>query len=231
MTNEYLEVNGNMVHHTAVIDKDVVIGVGNSFGPNTIIAKGTVIGNRNKFYSNVVIGSDPEIRDYSPQEGCGVEIGSDNVFREFVVVNAGSHQTTRIGNDCFIQRSVHIGHDCTVGHSVTLSTSTVLAGHVEIHSFATLGMLAAIHQRTVIGLGSMVGMGCVVRRDVKGFLTVMGDPAREIGLNRRKIEKLGLEILEVRAWIQEGQSSIGKKSRLTELVGLDSAYFSETRQL
>lgn len=231
MMNEYVEVNGNIVHRTAVIDKDVEIGVGNSFGPHTIVAKGTIIGDRNKFYSNVVIGSDPEIRGYSPQEVQGVEIGSDNVFREFVVVNNGSHQNTRIGNDCFLQRSVHVGHDCIVGHSVTISTSSVLAGHVEIHSFATLGMLAAIHQRTAVGVGSMVGMACAVRRNVKDFLTVMGDPAREIGLNRRKIEQLGLEISEVRKWIQEGQVGITKKSRLTELVALDSAYFNETRHL
>ena len=198
-------VNDNHIHPTAIIDDRVSMGSRNVIGPNVIIIGKVEIGDFNWIGPNVIIGTAPEIRGkqigkpWAGQSGAhnqfGVSIGNSNVIREFSTIHSGSARETVIQHECYLLRNSHVAHDCLVGSQVTMSCNATVGGHAEIAPFANLGMNSAVHQRTKIGAGSMVGMGSIVRNDLAPFALTIGNPARVIGLNERAIDKFGVSFL------------------------------------
>jgi sugar O-acyltransferase (sialic acid O-acetyltransferase NeuD family) len=90
-----------------------------------------------------------------------------------------------IGNffQCNIFASV--SHDCVIGDFVTFAPGVRCNGRVVIDDFAFIGANAVIREGTIdkplrIGKGAVVGMGSVVTKDVPSFVTVVGNPARNI---------------------------------------------------
>jgi acyl-ACP--UDP-N-acetylglucosamine O-acyltransferase len=136
------------------------------------------IGNRNHFGPHVTIGGDPE--DYVTRDkatGC-IEIGDDNVFRDYSNIHApeGSRGppydgVTKVGNKCYIMNFAHIAHDNILEDEVTIACNVQLAGFVRIMFKANLGIGTTVHQYSTIGQYAMVGMGSIVVRDVLPFTT------------------------------------------------------------
>jgi UDP-N-acetylglucosamine acyltransferase len=191
---------GNQVHETAVLGPGVELGEDNVIGPYAVITGPCRIGDRNWIGAHTVIGSPPEIHGADqglPWGGepvsVGVEIGDDNVLREFMTVHAGDGRPTRLGSRCFLMNKTHIAHDSLLEDDVTTSPHVTLAGHVEIGAGATVGMASMVHQRRVVGPGAMIGMGAVITHDVPPYAKAFGSPARvrgvnEIGMSRRGID-------------------------------------------
>jgi len=179
---------GNRVDPTAIISPGVQLGTGNVVGPYAVITGRTVIGDGNWIAPHACIGTPAEWRGkplpvaWDGELGDGrVVIGDRNVIREFVTVNAGTEQATRVGDDCYLMARSHLGHDVIIEDGVTLATGAQLGGFSNVWSWAFLGLGCQVHQWGQIGPGAMVGMGAAAVHPVLPFRTVVGMPAKAIG--------------------------------------------------
>lgn len=93
-----------------------------------------------------------------------------------------------IENNINVGRHVHVNQNSTIGHDsalsdyVTVSPLVAVSGNVSIEGSVFIGTGASIRQGVVLSQASTVGMGAVVLRDVPSGLTVVGVPARPIGV-------------------------------------------------
>jgi len=187
-----------------VIGEQVVLGDDCELMSHVVIEGHTQIGPRNRLFPFVSIGQPPQDLKYRG-EPTRVEIGSDNIFREFVTVHrgtAGGGGVTRIGDHNLLMAYVHIAHDCTLGDYIILANAATLAGHVEIQDNASVGAFCGIHQFCRVGTYSFLGGYSVVTRDLLPYsktsaprsLGVLG--ANHIGLERRGFSKEEIEELQ-----------------------------------
>jgi UDP-N-acetylglucosamine acyltransferase len=190
----------NQIHPTAVVGAEVELGDDNIVGPYSVIVGPTRIGSGNWIGPHVVIGTPAEYRGRphptawdadAEREGGGVVIGDGNIIREFVAVNQGTVDTTRIGDDCYLLARSHVGHDCVLDNGVTVSDAVHLGGHTHVWSWVNIGMGTVVHQRGQLGPGAMIGMGSAVRRTVEPFTITVGNPARTTGVNRVGLSRRG----------------------------------------
>jgi UDP-N-acetylglucosamine acyltransferase len=190
-----------MIHPTAIIDpeaalgKDVAIGPYAIIGPKVTIGEGCSVGSHavieshvrmgkgNRIHSFASIGAIPQDLKYRGEE-TWVEMGDNNIVREFATVNRGTvggGGVTSIGNNTLVMAYCHLAHDCRVGNGVIMANAATFAGHVTVEDGAIIGGLTAVHQFVRIGayciIGGMSGVGqdvppyvtAVVSRPQKGF--------------------------------------------------------------
>jgi UDP-N-acetylglucosamine acyltransferase len=154
------------------------------------------IGARNRFFPFCAIGGEPQDLTYNG-EPTRLEIGDDNVFREFVTVNRGTVKgggLTRVGSHTLIMACAHIAHDCFVGDHVIMANAATLAGHVTIGEWASVGAFSAVHQFDVVGPHAYIGGGTIVTRDVLPFSkTVATRDAKAYGVNSIGLERRGFD--------------------------------------
>jgi UDP-N-acetylglucosamine acyltransferase len=190
----------NRIHPTAIIGDGVELGDGNVVGPYTVIVGPCRIGDGNWIGPHASIGGPAEyLRGAHPVgwegevEGPGVVIGHGNKIREFVTINQGVHEATKLGDDCYVMGRAHVAHDCTIGDGVILTSAVQIAGHCQVWPGSNLGLGTVVHQRTRIGPGAMVGMGSVVRKEVGAFTITLGNPARTSGVNTVGLQRRGCD--------------------------------------
>jgi UDP-N-acetylglucosamine acyltransferase len=199
------------IHPTAIIDKsceissEASIGPYCTIGPHTKIGNGTVldshinihgwtsIGERCRFYSHSSVGTDPQDLKYKGEE-THLEIGDDNVFREFVSLNRGTkdgHGITVVGHNNFIMAYSHIAHDSIVGNHVIMANAATLAGHVTVGDHATIGAFSAVHQFCRVGIHAFIGGFSVVTRDALPYIKTVGDrnQAKIYGINTMGLQR------------------------------------------
>lgn len=157
------------------VEEGVRIGPGCRLDSSVTVLKGTTIGARNTFAQGAIIGGDPQDRKYRG-EPTFLEIGNDNVIREYVTIHRGSKegQYTRIGDHCYLMAFVHLGHDCQVHNSVTITNSVGVSGHCTIEEMVTIGGMTAVHQWVRIGKVAMVGGLSRIVKDVPPFMLAEG---------------------------------------------------------
>src|SRR5439155_18136600 len=188
----------NRFHPTAVVGDAVHLGDGNVVGPYALLLGPCRIGDNNWIGPHATLGTPAERRD-GPHPaawdgelaGSGVEIGRDNVIREYVSVHQGSQRPTRLGDGGYLMTGSHLGHDCVVGDGVTIASAVQLAGGCHVWAWASLGLGAVVHQDTAIGPGAMIGMGSPVRGVVGPFSLMVGNPARKAGFNTVGLTRRG----------------------------------------
>lgn len=184
--------SGVKVGPFAVVGKNVVLGDQCEVGPHVVIEGRTKMGARNRMFTGAVIGSIPQDLKYKGEVSY-LEIGDDNIFREYVDINTaeGEERYTRIGSNNLLMAYVHVAHNCTLGDHIILANCCTLAGHVSIDSYATLGGLSGVHQFVAIGSYCMIGGLTKIVQDVLPFCMVDGNPAKTYGLNRIGLERRG----------------------------------------
>jgi UDP-N-acetylglucosamine acyltransferase len=194
----------NNIHKTAIIGENVKLGKNVSIGPYTVIDGHvtlgddviigahcvldglTTIGNGCQFYTGAVIGSPPQDRKHQLTDKVYLNIGANNVFREYVTVNPGTIEggaETVIGDNNLFMACCHVAHDCSIGHDCVLANYVGLSGHVTIEDRAVIGGLSGVHQYARVGYLSMIGGCSKVNQDVPPFSLVDGNPATLRGLN------------------------------------------------
>ena len=99
-----------------------------------------------------------------------------------VCANCNISVNTTLGDHCILNLGVTIGHDCEISDYVSLMSGTVISGHVIIKESAYFGSNSTVVPGKKIGTNSKVGAGSVVIRNVKDNVTVMGVPAKVLGL-------------------------------------------------
>jgi UDP-N-acetylglucosamine acyltransferase len=199
-----------LTHATAIVDPGAKIGAGTTVGPYCVIGANVVLGENcwlqhhvtlagpmqagagNKFYAYCSIGQQTQDLKYKG-EPTYLEIGDENVFREFVTVNRSTttEGKTRIGNRGNFLAYSHIGHDCTVGDEVVFSNNGTLAGHVQVGDNAVMGGLTAVHQFCRVGRFAITGGCSKIVQDVPPFMIADGNPAEVRGINTVGLERKG----------------------------------------
>lgn len=183
-----------------VIGDNVEIGPGCWLGPHVVVQGPTRIGARNRIFQFASIGDAPQDKKYKG-EPTRLEIGDDNVFREFVTVNRGTTHdegVTRIGNDNLFMAYSHVAHDCRVGSHCVLANVATLGGHVELGDWVIMGGLSAIHQFTKVGTHAFIANNAAVTRDVPPYVMAVGQPAEPHSINATGLSRRGFTPEQVR---------------------------------
>lgn len=180
------------------IEDDVVIGDNTWIGNNVSILNGTRIGENCQIHSGTVLGGDPQDLKYRNEYSL-LEIGSNNIIREFVTMNKGtaSKGKTIIGNNNLFMSNVHVGHDCLIGNNCIIGFSVGIAGEVIVEDWVNISGLSAIHQFSIIGAHSMIsGMSKIVK-DIPPYITVAREPLRFVGINAVGLKRRNFEVNKI----------------------------------
>ena len=197
----------NIINPKAKIGKNVKIGPFCFIGPNVQLDDGvelisnvhiegyTKIGKRTKIFPFASLGTVPQDLKYKGETN-SLEIGENNVIREYVTINpgtAGGGSKTIVGNNCLLMISSHIAHDCKIGNNVVIANNVPLGGHVVIEDSVIIGGNSAVQQFTRIGRLAMIGGMTGVLKDVIPFGLSFGNRnylkgINLIGLRRKKYE-------------------------------------------
>ena len=183
--------NGNLIHRTATISHNVMLGKNNYIGANCYLVD-CVIGDDNRFEAFCSIGTPPEYKSHFTEGDWGIVfIGDNNVFREFVTINAGTKHNTTIGNNSWFLKGSHVGHDSLIMDNCTLSCNALVGGHSILMQGVNMGLGSICHQFSILGCYSMLGMGTIVvkKSQIEPFKIFIGNPAKYLKSNSVAIER------------------------------------------
>ncbi len=178
------------IHPTAIVDPaarvsaDVEIGPFSIVGPQVTIGEKTIvqshvviegdvtIASGNLIGHGAVIGAPPQDVSFSPQRKTKVEIGDDNIIREYCTIHRGTAEdsATKIGDKNFLMAGAHIGHNCEIGNNVIIANNCLLAGYVRVDDGAFLGGGSTFHQFMHIGRLVMVQGSSAFGKDLPPFV-------------------------------------------------------------
>jgi UDP-N-acetylglucosamine acyltransferase len=179
----------------AVVEAGAVIGEGSWIGAQATIHGGARLGRRNKVYPHAVVGGEPQDLKFKGEQS-SIEIGDENLIREFVTLNRGTAEgggVTRIGSHNLFMAYSHIAHDCVVGDHVVLSNGVAIAGHGHLESHCVIGGMAGLHQFARIGEYAMAGGLSRLSKDVLPYTTTSGcDEVKVYGMNKIGLKRSGI---------------------------------------
>ena len=178
------------IHPTAIVDSaariadDVEVGPFSVVGPQVVIDNKTIvrshvviegeveIGIGNFIGHGAIIGAPPQDVSFSPERKTKVEIGNDNVIREYCTIHRGTAEgsATKIGVRNFLMAGAHIGHNCEIGNNVIIANNCLLAGFVQVDDGAFLGGGSTFHQFMHIGRLVMVQGSSAFGKDLPPFV-------------------------------------------------------------
>jgi len=216
-----------VIHPTAIIDDNAIIGQGCNIGPYSIIGSDvtlgdnctlkahvnldgkTTIGEGTIIYPFASIGAAPQDLKYAG-EPSELIIGKNNTIREHVTMNPGTKDggmKTVVGDNNLFMMATHVAHDCIVGNNVIMANNATLGGHVVVGDRVLIGGLAAVHQFVRIGDFAVIGGMSGVESDVIPFGRVKGERASLAGLNLVGLERGGFTKDQIRT-IQKAFKSL-----------------------
>jgi len=178
------------IHATAIVDQGAQLGADVEIGPFSMIGPQAMIGDKSIVHSHVVIegnvvigtgnfigqgaiiGTPPQDLSFSPERKTKVEIGNDNVIREYCTIHRGSPEgsVTKIGDKNFLMAGAHLGHNCEIGNNVIIANNCLLAGHVRVDDAAFLGGGSTFHQHMHVGRLVMVQGSSAFGKDLPPFV-------------------------------------------------------------
>ena len=231
-----------MIHNSSVIDKKAKIGKNVKIGPfcfvgpkvkindnvelisNVHIEGKTIVGEGTKIYPFSSIGTPPQDKKYKGEDN-SLEIGKNNIIREYVTINPGTKgggEKTIIGDNCLLMISSHVAHDCKIGNNVVIANNVPLGGHVTIEDSVVIGGNSAVQQFTRIGRLAMIGGMTGVLKDVIPFGLSFGNRnylrgINLIGLKRKKYNNK--EIMELDQAFKKIFSSKNLHENLSKING------------
>jgi UDP-N-acetylglucosamine acyltransferase len=190
-----------------VIGPDVKLAAGNKLLSHVVITGRTTVGENNIFYPHCVIGSPPQDLKYKG-EPTGLEIGSNNVFREAVTINTGTLQggkifgggVTRVGNHNLLMVNAHLGHDVQLASRCVIANNVMLAGHIIVGDNVIMNGLAGVNAFVTIGEFAYLAGAARIHHDVPPFVKVSEDDKiralNSVGLRRAGFSDEDVEALE-----------------------------------
>ena len=201
------------IHPTAIVDPTAQIGADVHIGPLSIIGPQVSIAERTTVQSHVVIegevaigtgnfighgaiiGAPPQDVSFSPERNTRVEIGNNNVIREYCTIHRGSPEgsATKIGDKNFLMAGAHIGHNCVVANNVIIANNCLLAGDVRVDDGAFLGGGSTFHQHMHVGRLVMVQGSSAFGKDLPPF-TIAAERNFVFGLNVVGLRRAGFSV-------------------------------------
>jgi UDP-3-O-[3-hydroxymyristoyl] glucosamine N-acyltransferase len=207
------------VHPSAVVGKDVTIGVGTRIGPGVVLEDGVVVGSDCHLMARVVVHAGTTLGDrvtvqagavlgstgfgYArngatgeyllfPQQGRLV-VEDDVEIGANTTIDRGALGETRIGRGTKIDNLVHIGHNCVIGKNVVIAAQTGISGSSVVEDGAILGGQVGIGEHATVGAGVILGGGAGVLsgKKMRGPGEVFwGRPARPLKEYLRDLARL-----------------------------------------
>ena len=107
-------------------------------------------------------------KDVSVGEGCIICAG--------VICTVG----IEIGRHTIINLNSTVGHNVKFGDYVTVAPNVSISGNIYLNSLVEVGTGAVLREKLEVGVGTIVGMGSVLTKNVDGNKVVVGNPARVI---------------------------------------------------
>ena len=201
------------IHPTAIVDLGAKVGAEVEIGPFSIIGPEAVIGEKTVVQSHVVIegavaigrgnfighgaviGAPPQDLSFSPERKTMVEIGNENIVREYCTIHRGSAEgsATEIGDKNFLMAGAHIGHNCLIGNNVIIANNCLLAGHVRVDDGAFLGGGSTFHQFMHIGRLVMVQGSSAFGKDLPPFV-IAAERNSVFGVNVVGLRRAGFSV-------------------------------------
>ncbi|HEX4697430.1 MAG TPA: acyl-ACP--UDP-N-acetylglucosamine O-acyltransferase [Candidatus Udaeobacter sp.] len=196
---------------SAIVDAAARIGADVEIGPFSIIGPHAQIGDKTTVQSHVVIegnvtigsgnlighgtiiGAPPQDVSFSPDRKTRVEIGNDNVIREYCTIHRGTvdDSATKIGDENFLMAGVHVGHNCVIANNVVIANNCLLAGYVRVDDSAFLGGGSTFHQFMHIGRLVMVQGSSAFGKDLPPFV-IAAERNFVFGVNVVGLRRAGL---------------------------------------
>src|SRR5438093_4465209 len=199
------------IHPTAIVDPAAQMGAGveicafSIIGSQAAIGEGTIvqshvviegevaIGRGNFIGHGAVLGAPPQDVSFSPTRKTKIEIGDDNIIREYCTIHRGTAEgsATKIGNKNFLMVGAHIGHNCVIGNNVIIANNCLLGGYVRVDDGAFLGGGSTFHQFMRIGRLVMVQGSSAFGKDLPPFV-IAAERNCVFGLNTVGLRRAGL---------------------------------------
>jgi len=198
------------IHPTAIVDPGAQLGADVEIGPFSVVGPRAMIGNKCIVHTHVVIegnvvigtgnfigqgaiiGTPPQDLSFSPERKTKVEIGNDNVIREYCTIHRGSPDgsVTKIGDKNFLMAGAHLGHNCEIGNNVVIANNCLLAGHVRVDDAAFLGGGSTFHQHMHVGRLVMVQGSSAFGKDLPPFV-IAAERNSVFGVNMIGLRRAG----------------------------------------
>lgn len=154
--HNYINIDGNWIHETAIIGENVVMGTGNILMPYSVVGEvGFIRGSKTK--GRILIGNNNKV-------GCHVTIMS------------GEDGLTKIGDGNLIMNHVNIGHNTEVGNNNEIGAGSIISGHVKIGNRVQVKVHCSIRNRVEIEDNVVVGMNTNVTKSLKKNKVYYGNP-------------------------------------------------------
>jgi UDP-N-acetylglucosamine acyltransferase len=222
------------IHPTAIVDPNAKVGADVEIGPFSMIGPHVTIGEKTIVQSNVVIeaevaigrgnfighgaiiGVPPQDVLFSPERKTKIEIGNDNIIREYCTIHRGSPNgsATKIGDRNFLMSGAHVGHNCLIGNNVVIANNCLLAGYVRVDDGAFLGGGSTFHQFMHIGRLVMVQGSSAFGKDLPPFV-VAAERNSVFGLNIVGMRRAGFDASD--------REEIKEAFKLVYLSGLNTS--------
>lgn len=185
----------SLIHPTALISAEARIADGVKIGPYSVIdgpvtvaadceiaghvlIQGKVnIARGNRIGWGSIVGADPQDLHFNPHTDSGVELGDNNILREYVTIHRGSQANgiTRIGSGNFLMTGVHLAHDVQMGDNNVLANNVLLAGHIHIGNKCFLGGGSVFHQFIHIGDYAIAQGNAAISQDIPPYCMAHGN--------------------------------------------------------
>jgi UDP-N-acetylglucosamine acyltransferase len=218
-----------MIHPTAFVAADALLGADVTVGPYAVIEAGAQIGDRcvieahafigrsvrmgagNTIGVGAALGGNPQDLRFDPTTESYVRLGEGNQIREHCTLHRGSKPggETVVGDGNLLMVGSHLGHDVKIGNKVVFANGVMLGGHVVVGDGVFLGGGTGVHQFVRIGKMAISQGNSSISKDLPPFL--MGAELNTVvGLNVVGLKRSGFSLAE-RNEIKEAFSWVYRK--------------------
>jgi UDP-N-acetylglucosamine acyltransferase len=245
----------SLIHPSACIGGNAVLGAGVVVGPFAVIEDGAVIGDNcqvsahavvhgkvrmgegNILHPHAVLGGLPQDLSFKSQTVSWLEIGDRNEFREGFTAHRATmvEGATRIGSDCYFMNNSHVAHDCSVGDKTIFANNVAIGGFVEVGNNVFMGGAVVVHQFCRIGSYAIVQGTTGINMDVIPFMLIGGRPAKHyrlniVGLRRAGIVGENYKVLSAAFRLLKNKKSLDTLQLTAELQYLQSWLAAESKR-
>lgn len=180
------------VHHSVILEPNVVIGnhvrigIGCYIQANAVIHDYTVIGKNVQIGAGSIIGTDAfyykrNTEGYRKWRSGGRVVIEDNVdIGAACTINKGVSGDTTIGAGTKLDAQIHIGHDVTIGKNCLFAAQVGIGGNTIIEDEVILYGQVGVAQNITIGRKAVVLAKSGVSKDLEGEKTYFGYPAQDV---------------------------------------------------
>lgn len=178
----------------AVIESGVEIGANCQIGAHAVVQQYVKMGTGNILHPHSVLGGLPQDTRFPPQTVSWLIIGDNNSFREGFTAHRASvaDGQTIIGSHCFFMNNSHVAHDCNIGNHTIFANNVAIGGFVEIGDNVFMGGSVVAHQFCRIGSFAIVQGTTGLNMDVIPFTLIAGYPAKHYRLNTIGLKRAGI---------------------------------------